>query len=255
MDEVLNIYKPQGMTPLQALDALRVKRPAYRDEKMTYAGRLDPMAEGVLIVLAGSAVHRKEAYLGLDKVYEVTVVFGFGTDTYDILGMSMKYETQDISNEKIEMEVNKMKGIFEYPFPDYSSKPVNGKPLYQWAREARLGEVEVPKRTMQIYGVTLLDMYTITIEEMKDTIEERIAEVKGDFRQKEILSKWGVVFAGMNREKPLLAARIRIDCASGTYVRTLVHELGKRLGSDAVVSRLVRTQVGEHLIDSAMRLR
>ena len=77
MKNIINIYKKAGETPLEAINRLRSRRPEYQDVKITYAGRLDPLAEGVLILLAGDAVYEKEKYLKLDKEYEAEILFGF----------------------------------------------------------------------------------------------------------------------------------------------------------------------------------
>ena len=86
MKNVLNIYKPVGISPLDAIKLLQEKFPEYKDVSITYAGRLDPMAEGVLILLTGKEVHKVKEYMKLDKEYEAEILFGFETDTYDILG-------------------------------------------------------------------------------------------------------------------------------------------------------------------------
>ena len=84
---VFNIHKPLGISPLDTIKTLKENHPELKGEKMTYAGRLDPMAEGVLLILAGKTVYEKEKYLKLDKEYEGEILFGFETDTYDILGL------------------------------------------------------------------------------------------------------------------------------------------------------------------------
>ncbi|MBM2817978.1 MAG: ine55 [Parcubacteria group bacterium] len=118
MKLVLNIYKKVGETPLEAINRFRADNPKYQSVKITYAGRLDPLAEGVLILLAGSAVYEKEKYLKLDKEYEAEIVFGFETDTYDILGMPTvgnieKYFTRKELGELL----NKFLGKNKQPFP------------------------------------------------------------------------------------------------------------------------------------------
>lgn len=85
---MLNLYKKVGETPLECLGRWVKQNPKYENMKMTYAGRLDPMAEGELLVLVGEECYEKEKYLGLDKEYEFDILFGFGTDTYDILGLT-----------------------------------------------------------------------------------------------------------------------------------------------------------------------
>ena len=89
---ILNIYKKTGETPLETINRLRADKPEYQNAKITYAGRLDPLAKGALILLAGDAVYEKEKYLKLDKEYEAEILFGFETDTYDILGLPKKIE-------------------------------------------------------------------------------------------------------------------------------------------------------------------
>jgi tRNA U55 pseudouridine synthase TruB len=96
---------------------------------------------------------------------------------------------------------------------------------------------------MCVYDVALLDRYTVTGGEMRKNIETCIANVSGDFRQEDIMDRWGAVLADVDK-KAFRAVRVSVHCASGTYIRSLAHELGKRLGTDAVLTRLVRTRVG-----------
>jgi hypothetical protein len=96
--QVLNLYKKLGETPRERLERLRTQKPHYAHEVLSYAGRLDPMAEGVLLCLVGSANKRREAYLDLGKEYVLDILFGFSTDTYDVLGRVM--ETGDKAQRK-----------------------------------------------------------------------------------------------------------------------------------------------------------
>ncbi len=90
MQQVLVLNKQVGETPLECMDRFRDANPEYVNVKMTYAGRLDPMADGVLIVLVGDAVHRKDEFSALDKEYVCTAILGVGTDSYDILGLPVR---------------------------------------------------------------------------------------------------------------------------------------------------------------------
>ena len=87
MESVIILDKKIGETPLECLERFRRDHLEYQSVKMTYAGRLDPMASGVLVVLAGDMVHRKEEFLGMEKMYEAVIVVGLGTDTFDGLGV------------------------------------------------------------------------------------------------------------------------------------------------------------------------
>src|SRR3989338_7639479 len=84
-NNIFNIYKSVGISPLDAVKLLKEKYPELKGEKMTYAGRLDPLAEGVLLILAGKTVYEQEKNLKLDKEYEGKILFGFETEAYDVL--------------------------------------------------------------------------------------------------------------------------------------------------------------------------
>ncbi len=85
--EVFYIHKRKGISPLDAVLEFKKRKPEYEEVKMAYAGRLDPMAEGVLLMIAGNELKNFDDYLKLNKKYEATLLFGFHTDTYDILGI------------------------------------------------------------------------------------------------------------------------------------------------------------------------
>lgn len=245
MESVVNIYKPVGITPLQAIDAIRKIYPEYQGEKMTYAGRLDPMAEGVLLVLVGNARYKKDEFLTLDKTYEAEILLGIGTDTHDILGMPKIYSQSEVTTTRIRDEVQKIKGDFVYQFPVYASKPINGKPLFQWAREGGLEEIKIPTRLMRVHEVELQGQYTMTARACREHIVKNIGLVRGDFRQQAISEQWRNALCDASVDT-YVVVRVRIRCASGTYIRTIAHELGKRLGTDAILIRLIRTEVGSY---------
>ena len=250
MRAIVNLYKPQGMTPLQALHVLRDMKPEYRKEKMTYAGRLDPMAEGVLVVLVGDAIREKDQYCGLAKTYTADVIFGLETDTHDLLGMPARRSVSVISDERLQSEVSGLCGAHKYPFPIYSSKPVRGKPLFQWAREGKLHEVDIPTRVMDVQGMQVLERYSVTTGMLWKMIQEKIGRVSGDFRQQEIFDQWNALLN--EKGGAFQGVRVVVQCASGTYIRTIAHELGKRIGTGTVVVRLVRTQVGAYTVEESM---
>ncbi len=92
------IWKKIGQTPLEALEMERERRSISRDVPMTYAGRLDPLAEGALIILTGDACRSKEHYLSLDKTYTIEVLLGVSTDSGDVLGMPCAKEKITLSS-------------------------------------------------------------------------------------------------------------------------------------------------------------
>jgi tRNA pseudouridine(55) synthase len=102
---VITIYKKKGETPYEALMRLRLARPEYAALPLSYAGRLDPMAEGVLIVLVGEENKYREKYLDLEKTYKVQILFGIGTDTYDVLGKVIDVKNIPISETEVRQAI------------------------------------------------------------------------------------------------------------------------------------------------------
>lgn len=254
--EVLNLYKNIGETPRERLERLRIQRPEYAHEVLSYAGRLDPMAEGVLLCLVGSANKRREQYLDLSKEYVLDVLFGFSTDTYDILGRVMEWgDASKVRKEAVRKGLNEFRGTFAQEYPPFSSKTVEGKSLIEWARGAASGTLStlvLPRRVVVIYDIQLETMYKVDEHTLLTYIEESIEKVEGDFRQEEIMRLWKRRLKDEgSREFP--CATISISCSSGTYARSIAHGLGKELGIPALALHLTRTKVGEYTIDRAMR--
>ena len=109
----LYLQKKKGETPLACMERFRAENPEYFDIPMTYAGRLDPIATGDLLVLTGEECKKKDEYLGLDKEYEATVLLGFQTDSYDVLGIPSKIGLK----ENFEEEKKKLR--FQQTHPEY----------------------------------------------------------------------------------------------------------------------------------------
>lgn len=235
--------KHLGETPLQALNRLRVEQPAYTNAVLSYAGRLDPMAEGLLLILVDDECKNKDPYLGLDKEYEAEILWGVETDTHDLLGLVENVSNIQPDQEKIADAIQKLVGKQIQEYPAYSSKPVGGKSLFAWAREGRIDEIEKPTKEIEIFKAIHTHSYTINNEELLRYIETSIAKVNGDFRQNDILLKWQSV---LENKQNFLVSKVTIACSSGTYIRQLAHILGAQLGSGALLLSLKRTRVGSH---------
>jgi len=240
MEKTVMIYKNEGETPLECLDRFRLEQPLYKDAVLSYAGRLDPMAEGVMLVLVDEENKNREKYLGLDKTYEVEILFGVKTDTGDILG-----KVEEVKEIPTEKEVNEVLqsfvGTFVQKYPSYSSKTVGGKPLFQWAREGKLEEIEIPEKTSEIYSIELLDKRFLSAEDILIKVRERIAKVKGDFRQEEIVTSWeSTIFSSFQMSAKMPIIRIQVKCSSGTYMRTLSERVAEDLRTTGLALRITR---------------
>lgn len=280
MQNAIPIYKALGDTPYQAVQKFKKRFPQYSDTKISYAGRLDPMAEGLLLLLVGEENKNRKDYESLPKTYEFTILLGIETDSYDILGKVtqkndikiLRYYDIGRQNPLISNSLNILissafKGKRIQSYPPYSSKAVRGKPLYWWARHNRLNEIEIPAKEVEIYSLELLSIGRIKKQELRSKIQENIAKVQGDFRQEEILKSWVGYFDNLdyssNEARSSRDARTiksfpvfncRIVCSSGTYVRGLAHEIGKKLDCGAIAFSIKRTSVGNFNISSIIKV-
>ncbi len=240
------VYKQLGETPLMCLERIRHENMISVDVPMTYAGRLDPMAEGLMILLVGDECKEKEKYTGLDKTYEFEILVGFATDTYDLLGLVQK-ETKSVSfkEDAFQNVLQSFVGKQTQSYPAYSSKTVDGKQLHTYAREGTL--VQSPNHEIEIYNLYCTSTTIRKKDELERQIEERIGKVVGDFRQTEILQKWSEVLS-QTPQTEFHILSCTIDCGPGTYVRQLVHDIGTKLGIPMTTFSIKRTKVGGYTL-------
>jgi len=243
MDKVLNLYKKRGETPLECIYRFKMVNPEYTDKAMTYAGRLDPLAEGVLVVLSGEAVHTKEDFLALPKEYEVDVLFGVSTDTYDVLGMATELSVAPVETSLAEEVLKNFSGQHTLSYPPYSSKTVNGKPLFSYARAGNIDSINIPTREVDIYSLECESWKEISSNEVLAGVRSAINSVQGDFRQEASLAQWQKLLDG--KDFKFMLAHIHVSCSSGAYMRSLAHEWGRAIGIPALAYRIFRTKVGD----------
>lgn len=209
---ILALNKPAGMT---SHDCVAKIRRIYSTKKVGHTGTLDPEVTGVLPICIGRATKIAEYMSDYGKEYIGEVTLGFSTETEDAHGakVSEKPVTEDIPFQVIEDILKSMTGEIEQIPPMYSAVKVNGKKLYEYARQGI--SVERPKRKVTIYELELLNSdKTLT------------------------------------KELPVFSFRVK--CSKGTYVRTLAVEIGERLGLPAHMSNLKRTASGPFTIDECV---
>lgn len=238
------------------------------DVPVTYAGRLDPMAEGLVIFLVGEMRYQKERMLHLDKTYDVSFFTGCETDTFDVLGVAQissclggvpeRSEGEVVSipprpsatppkQEEINAEltlktINEFQptGTFSQAFPSYSSRKVGGKSLFAYARASEIVLNEFHNVT--IHNYSNFKTSSISSSELVENICADIKKVEGDFRQQEISASWKAL-------EPQLPSKVdvhhlTISCGSGFYVRQWVSDLGRYLSTGAVTLSIVRVTIG-----------
>lgn len=253
----LVLQKAVGETPLSCVDAYRATHPELSDVALAYAGRLDPMASGTLLILVGDTCKVQEQYHGLDKAYEFSILFGISSDTHDVLGR-LKTDTTvpTISPTDIAAILPQFHGLITLPYPHFSSKTVGGKPLHTWTLEGRLHEITIPKKTSEIY--TLTHTGTRTLERASVCVEalQKIATIPpvtdprkalgSDFRRVDVRNDWERVASAADLPATYQIASFTCIASSGTYMRTLAQVISEQLGTHGLAWRIHRTQIGRY---------
>lgn len=175
----LNVYKPKGITSHDVVSALRQ---ITKVKQIGHTGTLDPFAEGVLPICIGKATRLIE-YLDDDKAYTGTIQLGSSTTTYDLEGEEVNFSDKKVTLNEIEAALDKFRGEIEQLPPIYSAIKVNGKKLYEYAREGK--EVKIEPRRVNISKLEILEYdetnrrLTLHIECSKGTYIRSIAHDLG----------------------------------------------------------------------------
>lgn len=226
-------YKNLGETPLECLERTRLEYGKASTIPMTYAGRLDPMAEGLLIILVGEDCKDKDKYLRMDKEYELEVMFGVSTDSYDTLGLIDEVRKESFNA----INLDKYVGKFIQEYPRYSSKIIAMKEVPD----------EMPTKEVEIYAIEQIGSRAISGQKISDTVIENISKVNGEFRQKEIIEKWKE-FGSKNQIVKFMMIKLKVSCSSGTYMRSLAHRIGKDIGIPSLAYSIKRTRINGYKI-------
>jgi tRNA pseudouridine(55) synthase len=256
MKPYVTLHKEVGQTPLQCLEAYKMAHPELLRVPMAYAGRLDPMAEGALLVLQGDECKVQEKYHSLDKEYIFEVLFGVSSDTADVLGLLEMCSVGDITEQAIQSVIKKLVGHVELPYPHFSSKTVQGKPLHTWKLEGRIEEIEIPTKRSQIYSLKLKtlkrvpaqDVYVYATEKI-ETIPRVTDERKilgNDFRRVDVRRCWEEFMERSEPEQTYFVAEFVCVASSGTYMRTLAELIANELHTCGLAYSIKRTKIGTY---------
>ena len=203
---VINIYKNKGFT---SHDVVAKLRGILKQKKIGHTGTLDPDAIGVLPVCLGNATKLCDMLTEKEKEYIAKVQLGVTTDTQDMTGTVLQERPVEVSEDMVREALQSFVGNYEQIPPMYSALKVNGKKLYELAREGK--EVERKARPVVIHSIEVLDM-------------------------------------------SLPQIKIKVVCSKGTYIRTLCHDLGEKLGCGAAMAALERTKSGQFSLETAITL-
>ena len=204
---VLNIYKEKGYT---SHDVVAKLRGIVGQKKIGHTGTLDPDAVGVLPICLGKATKLCDLLTDKNKTYETVMLLGKVTDTQDVSGVTLnEHDTSALEENVVRAAVMSFLGDYMQIPPMYSALKVNGKKLYELAREGI--EIERKARAVQILGIQI-------------------------------------------KEMNLPRVRMEVTCSKGTYIRTLCHDIGAKLGCGACMEELIRTKVSRFDIKDSLTL-
>lgn len=220
LPELLLIDKPTGLSSFDVIRELR-KRTGVR--KFGHAGTLDPAASGLLLIGVEQGTKKLTEYVKLDKEYVAEIALGESRSTGDLEGEIIEETAvENLAEETVRQTLQQMTGTLQLPVSAYSAIKKDGIPMYKRAREAaKVGDVvkEVPVREMRVREAELLDVYH--------------RDVQGTDR---------------------VIGKVRFWVGSGTYIRSLAEELGRRLGYPATLASLRRTKIGDFRVEDAQQL-
>ena len=207
MDGIINVYKEKGFT---SHDVVAKLRGILHQKKIGHTGTLDPEAEGVLPVCLGKATKVCDLLTNKDKTYRAVCQLGVSTDTQDMTGEILQTaDCSGVTREALQEVLCGFTGNQLQVPPMYSALKVNGKKLYELAREGKT--VERKARPVCFYEIEPLEFHL-----------------------------------------PLV--KIRVTCSKGTYIRTLCHDIGEKLGCGGCMEELLRSRVGRYSLSESHTL-
>ena len=212
------VYKRKGKTSRNVVENISKKYGA----KAGHIGTLDPMAKGLLPILVGNSCKLSKYLMEHDKTYLVEMKFGYNTETLDIEGKILEEdihfrENNIVDNEFFDMIIMAMKkelGTKKQIPPIYSAKKLNGKKLYEIARKDKEKAIEMAKEKAK--EITIYNMYDISLKELWD-----------------------------NDPKDIVLS-FKVECSSGTYIRSLVRDIAENMETIAIMTDLRRIAVGNY---------
>jgi tRNA pseudouridine(55) synthase len=242
------LYKSIGQTPNELINDYKTQH--SHAKKVSFAGRLDPMAHGTMALLVNEECKLHDIYISCDKTYEFEILFGFKTDTFDVLGKLLEFNNPKDFYEKIEkINILHYTTQFNQEYPPYSSIVVNKKPLWEWSKLGLINTIKIPSKTVQIYEFDEIkyDNKIDSYEELQKTIFTMINSLseqnKPKFRVEQILNLWTIFFKTHKLKTQPIIKKYRASVSSGTYIRSIANQIGNELGCGALALNIKRTVI------------
>ncbi len=249
---IIPLFKPLGASTHLLAAAVG----AARNEKATHTGTLDPMADGVVVVLTGADRFSKEKYTNWEKTYRFQMLFGIATDSHDLLGLTTAVQVPKLSPEVLQQTLNLKLPLFTGPhnqmLPDFSAKRIDGESSFDKAKRGE--EITPTTQAVVIHSLQLHAVQRLPLEEVHSEITVKIAQVTGDFRQDEILLNWQKTFSELRSSNysSLLVAELEARTSKRTYIRALVRDIAASLEIPATTYSITRLQNGPYTVEDCV---
>lgn len=211
MNGIFIIDKPKGITSRDVVNEIIKK---VGTKKVGHTGTLDPLATGVLVVCVGKATKLVNELISEDKEYIASVTLGINTDTLDSMGSVLFEEDVVKTKEEIIDVLNSFKGRYEQEVPIYSAVKINGKKLYEYAREGI--NIELPKREIEVKDIELIDNI--------------------EYKNNKTIFKF------------------KCKVSKGTYIRSLINDIAAKLDTIGIMTNLRRIRQGDFKIEDSVKL-
>ncbi|KIM58849.1 hypothetical protein SCLCIDRAFT_1218188 [Scleroderma citrinum Foug A] len=228
------------------------RRRARNVIKIGQGGTLDPLADGVLVVGVGKATKRLNEFLDCVKEYRTTALLGCETDTYDSEGARVRVAPwRHVTKEAVESMLDKFRGnIYQTP-PIFSALKMDGKPLYEYARKGIPLPRPIEQREVTVHSLEMVEWlgsdHAYRWPDKEFTTEEKIAMEKAlsSVEKAPLINN----MPDITTDQPPMAFVLSMKVSGGTYVRSIVHDLGNALDSAAHVITLTRSRQGRFTLD------
>ena len=220
---IIEYNKRVGETMGELLARFKLEYAININSKVAFAGRLDPLAFGKVVMLTDADIYQKDNYCSKTKIYQCNIIEQIQSDTYDILGIPLisSNSFSPLFDKKIDLE-------YEQEYPPYSSQFVsdeNGvkRPLW-YCTKNNIKYLDTPTKIVKLYAGTKLSEYSINVKELYDLVANRISMVRSQtFRQEEILATWDkLLLSDYFEENNLITiSKWEFQISSGGYIRYL----------------------------------
>jgi tRNA pseudouridine55 synthase len=242
---IIPIWQPQGYSTNQIAKRLG----ELRGVKGTHTGTLDPMAEGVVVILLDDERLKRQEFSSSTKGYEFEVIFGIKTDSFDGMGFIQENElnnTLNIEKAALENICNSFIGEYTQTVPIFSAQLYKGKKLFEWGHQKI--DIPLPKKSGTIYKLDVLSLEKVSITSILNGILSKLENINGDFRQEEIIKQWQDCKNELSTidTPPVFVAKFYAETSRGLYIRSLSQDICEKLGTISFVYSLVRIKNGNY---------